>query len=77
MTTSTFPTNNDFKASCSSLIPVINSNSSSLILTIFDDGKNSKIASRHAFGDSHNGKRTLGSKLMIPLCFVAYSIAFL
>ena len=77
ITTFTLPTNRELIASFSSLIPVINSSSSSLTLTIFANGKNSNIASLHFSGDSHKGNLMLGSKLTIQLLFLANSIAFL
>ena len=55
----------------------MNSNSSSLILTILANGKNSKIASLQASGVSHNGNLTFGSKLIKQLFLLANSIAFL
>ena len=68
---STSPWNRKSKASFSSDIPVINSNSSSLILTMFENDKISKIAFLQASGVSHNGNLTLGSKknlfLHLPL----------
>ena len=55
----------------------MNSNSSSLILTILANGKNSKIASLQASGVSHNGNLTFGSKLIKQLFLLANYIAFL
>jgi len=73
----TLPLNSTSLASSILLNPVINSNSSSDILTICAKGKNSSIAFLHSSSLFHNGNLTFGSKLIILLLSIAQSIAFL